>query len=141
MSPSPGLPQVHLLQKSSCLLHSPGLFEGATTGANDCKQTQTQGPGRNRLCPFCPGGFGRIGPPASEFHVTWVCPKVENVRKVSGITWYKNQLSLNLVSDSDSFYSYVNGFDTSGEKISQYVMNNRVQSLSSVRSAWLKLVP
>ena len=108
---------------------------------NYCKKTQTQGPGRNRLCPFCPGGLGRIGLPASEFHVTWVCSKVENVRKMSGITWYKNQLSLNSVSDIDSFYSYVNGFDISGEEVSQLVMNNRVGSLSSVRSAWLKLVP
>ena len=109
---------------------------------NYCKKTQTQGPGRNRVCPFCPGvvGTGRIGPPASEFHVTWVCPRVENVRNMAGITWFKNQLSLNAVSDSDSFFLYVNGLDKSGDKVSQIILDNRVQSLSSVRSAWLKLV-
>ena len=50
---------------------------------NYCKKTQTQGPGRNRVCPFCPGVVGRIGPPASEYHVTWVCPRVENVRNMA----------------------------------------------------------
>ena len=107
---------------------------------NYCKKSQTQGPGRNRVCPFCPGVVGRIGPPASEFHVTWVCPEVENVRNMSGITWFKNQLSLNEVSVSDSFYLYVNGLDKSSENVSQITLNNRVQSLSSVRSAWLKLI-
>ena len=108
---------------------------------NYCKKVQTQGPGRNRVCPFCPGVVGRIGPPASEFHVTWECPKVENVRNMSGITWFKNQLSLNAVDDINSFYMYVNGLDLSGDKVPQITMNNRVQSLSSVRSAWLNLVP
>ena len=107
---------------------------------NYCKKSQTQGPGRNRVCPFCPGVVGRIGPPASEYHVTWVCPRVENVRNMAGITWFKNQLSLNAVNDPDSFYMYVNGLDKSGDKVSQITLNNRVQSLSSVRSAWLKLV-
>ena len=107
---------------------------------NYCKKNQTQGPGRNRLCPFCPGVVGRTGPPASEYHVTWVCPKVENTRNMSGITWFKNQLSLNAVSDIDSFYLYVNGLDSSSDRVSQGTLNNMVQSLSSVRSAWLKLV-
>ena len=71
---------------------------------------------------------------------TWVCPKVENIRNMSGITWFKNQLSLNAVSDIDSFYLYVNGLDSSSDRVSQGTLNNRVQSLSSVRSAWLKLV-
>ena len=48
---------------------------------NYCKKVQTQGPGRNRVCPFCPGVVGRIGPPASEFHVTWVCPKSGEFQK------------------------------------------------------------
>ena len=108
---------------------------------NYCKKSQTQGPGRNRVCPFCPGISGKIGPPASEFHVTWVCPKMENVRKIAGITWFKNQLSLNAVSDSESFYMYVNGFDVSSVKVSSNIIKDRVQSLSSVRSAWLKLIP
>ena len=107
---------------------------------NYCKNNQTQGTGRNRVCPFCPGVVGRIGPPASEFHVTWVCPKVENVRKMSGITWFKNQVSMNLVNDDDSFYMYVNGLDVSNNKVSQAVIDDRIRSLSSVRSAWLKLV-
>ena len=108
---------------------------------NYCKNTQTQGPGRNRVCPFCPGVFGKIGtPPASEYHVAWVCPKVEKIRKMAGITSFKNQLSMNSVSDSDSFYLYVNGLDGSNEKVSQSTLNDRVESLSSVRSAWLKLV-
>ena len=66
--------------------------------------------------------------------------KVENTRNMSGITWFKNQLSLNAVSDIDSFYLYVNGLDSSSDRVSQGTLNNRVQSLSSVRSAWLKLV-
>ena len=107
---------------------------------NYCKSSQTQGPGRSRICPFCPGVVGRMGPLASEFHVTWVCPRVENVRKLSGITWFKNQLSLNSVNDCDSFFSYVNGFDISNVSVSQITLNSRVESLRSVRSAWLKLV-
>ena len=62
------------------------------------------------------------------------------MRNMAGITWFKNQLSLNAVSDSDSFFLYVNGLDKSGDKVSQIILDNRVQSLSSVRSAWLKLV-
>ena len=107
---------------------------------NYCREIQTQGPGRNRVCPFCPGVVGRIGPPASEFHVTWVCPKVEEVRNMAGITWFKNQMSMRSVNDNDSFHMYVNGFDVSNEKVSQIVLDNRIRSLSSVRSAWLKLV-
>ena len=107
---------------------------------NYCKINQTQGPGRNRVCPFCPGIVGRIGQPASEFHVTWVCPKVEEVRNMSGITWFKNQVSMISVNDNDSFHMYVNGLDVSSEKVSQLVLDNRVRSLSSVRSAWLKLI-
>ena len=107
---------------------------------NYCKKIQTQGPGRNRMCPFCPGVVGRVGTPSSEFHVTWVCRRVEDVRKLSGITWFKNQLSLDGVSDCDSFYLYVNGLDSSGEKVSYGTLKSRVESLSSVRSAWLKLV-
>ena len=107
---------------------------------NYCKKVQTQGPGRNRVCPFCPGTVGRIGQPASEYHVTWVCPKVENVRKMSGITWFKNQLALSAVDDTTSFYMFVNGLDFAGGQVQQITMNCRVQSLSSVRSAWLKLV-
>ena len=107
---------------------------------NYCMKNQTQGPGRSRVCPFCPGVVGRTGPPASEFHVTWICPKVEKARSTAGITWFKNQLSMNGVSDSDSFYLYVNGIDIASQKVSKVIFNNRVQSLSSVRSAWLKLV-
>ena len=107
---------------------------------NYCREIQTQGPGRNRVCPFCPGVVGRIGPPASEFHVTWVCPKVEKVRNIAGITWFKNQMSMRSVNDNDSFHMYVNGVDVSNEKVSQIVLDNRIRSLSSVRSAWLKLV-
>ena len=107
---------------------------------NYCKKTQTQGPARNRTCPFCPGVVGRIGTLASEFHVTWVCPKVEKVRKLSGITSFKNQLSLNAVSDSDSFFMYVNGLDSTSVKVSHATLCSRVERLSSVRSAWLGLV-
>ena len=107
---------------------------------NYCRISQTQGPGRHRVCPFCPGTVGRIGPLASEFHVNWICPKVEKVRSLVGITWFKNQVSMSGMSDNDSFYLYVNGLDFASEKISQVTLNSRVQSLSSVRSAWLKLV-
>ena len=44
------------------------------------------------------------------------------------------------VNDNDSFHMYVNGVDVSNEKVSQIVLDNRIRSLSSVRSAWLKLV-
>ena len=83
---------------------------------------------------------GRIGTLASEYHVTWVCPKVEKVRKLSGITSFKNQLSLNAVSDSDSFFMYVNGLDSTSVKVSHATLCSRVERLSSVRSAWLGLV-
>ena len=48
---------------------------------------------------------------------------------------------MNDVNDGDSFFSFVNGLDISGEKVSQIIFNRRVESLRSVRSAWLKLVP
>ena len=62
------------------------------------------------------------------------------MRSEAGITWFKNQLSMYGVSDTDSFYLYVNGLDKASEKVPQVTLNNRVQSLGSVRSAWLKLV-
>ena len=137
----PAFKPVNIIKRNEFV--NEGELSALLTGikVNYCKINQTQGPGRNRNCPFCPGVAGRLGRPASEFHVTWVCPKVENVRKTSGITWFKNQLSMNDVNDGDSFFSFVNGLDISGEKVSQIIFNRRVESLRSVRSAWLKLVP
>ena len=136
----PSFKEVSVIEKNEFVNESE--LSALLTGikVNYCKNTQTQGPGRNRVCPFCPGVFGKIGTPASEYHVAWVCPKVEKIRKLAGITRFKNQLSMNSVSDSDSFYLYVNGLDGSNEKVSQSTLNDRVESLSSVRSAWLKLV-
>ena len=47
---------------------------------------------------------------------------------------------MNGTSDCDSFYHYVNGLDIVGERVSRITFDSRVESLSSVRSAWLKLV-
>ena len=47
---------------------------------------------------------------------------------------------LSAVDDTTSFYTFVNGLDFAGGQVQQVTMNCRVQSLSSVRSAWLKLV-
>ena len=115
---------------------SEGETSALTVGmkVNNCREMPTQGQDRSKSCPFCPGLM------ASEYHVAWVCPKVEKIRKMAGITSFKNQLSMNSVSDSDSFYLYVNGLDGSNVKVSKSTLNDRVESLSSVRSAWLKLV-
>ena len=136
----PSFKEVSVIEKNEFVNESE--LSALLTGikVNYCKNTQTQGPGRNRVCPFCPGVYGKIGTPASEYHVAWVCPKVEKIRKMAGITSFKNQLSMNSVSDSDSFYLYVNGLDGSNVKVSKSTLNDRVESLSSVRSAWLKLV-
>ena len=59
------------------------------------------------------------------------------VQKFTFIYWSPKELCVVFV---DNPYMFVNGLDFAGGQVQQITMNCRVQSLSSVRSAWLKLV-
>ena len=102
---------------------------------NRCRVNPTQGQDRSRLCPFCPGKF------ASEFHVTWICPRLSSLRHRVGITSFKNVLSLESAQEeTDTYWAYINGLDSSLKCIPNVQFEQRISNLSAVRSAWLAMV-
>ena len=79
---------------------------------NNCRENPTQGKDRSNFCPFCPGTR------ASEFHVTWLCPKMSSIRQNVGITAFKNILSLSSYrEESELYHAYINGLDCDMEYI------------------------
>ena len=98
---------------------------------NNCRKNPTQGKDRSRNCPFCPGTR------ASEFHVTWLCPKMSSIRQNVGITAFKNIMSLsNYREESESYCAYINGFDCDMEYIDYKQFEKRIETLLAVRAAW-----
>ena len=102
---------------------------------NNCKENPTQGRDRSKSCPFC------IGIMASEYHVAWVCPRLSLLRRDLGITSFKNSLSLESFREEvESYYSYINGLDSSGSRVEYPQFEQRISNLMAVRSAWFSLV-
>ena len=102
---------------------------------NNCRDMPTQGKDRSRYCPFCPGTM------SSEFHVTWICPRLSSLRREIGITSFKNLMSLeNFTDEIDSYYAYINGQNKDGLYISHSQFEQRISNLNAVRSAWYSLI-
>ena len=101
---------------------------------NNCHLNPTQGRDRSKRCPFCPTV------PSSEFHVAWQCPKVRVIRRDVGIDSFKNVMSLNkYVSDEDSYFAYINGFDSNSMHVSHEEFETRIKNLGQVKSLWLSV--
>ena len=116
---------------------SEGETSALTIGmkVNNCREKPTQGKDRSKTCPFC------IGIMASEYHVAWVCPRLSSLRRDLGITSFKNILSLaNFTEEVESYYAYINGFDSRGSRIEYPQFEQRICNLVAVRSAWFSLV-
>ena len=116
---------------------SEGEISALTVGmkVNNCREKPTQGKDRSKSCPFC------IGIMASEYHVAWVCPRLSSLRRDLGITSFKNRLSLaSFTEEKESYYSYINGLDSSGSCIDYPQFEQRISNLMAVRSAWFSLV-
>ena len=125
----------------SSISRNPFISEGQSSAlavgmkVNNCRENPTQGIDKSQLCPFCPGKL------ASEFHVAWICPRLSAIRHNVGITPFKNVLSLdNLTGESDSYFTYINGFDSKLKLITFAQFEQRVDSLSAVRSSWISLI-
>ena len=113
---------------------SEGDTSALTVGmkVNNCRETPTQGQDRSKSCPFCPGQM------ASEFHVAWTCPRMLYLRRDLGIISFKNSLSLrSFTEDSDSYYAYINGLDSKGQRVDYPQFEKRISNLAAVRKAWL----
>ena len=101
---------------------------------NNCRDNPTQGKDRSRPCPFCPGEM------ASEFHVAWVCPRLSVLRRDVGIVSFKNTMSLNaFLEERDTYFAYINGFDSNNQCISYGEFEQRVCNLKMVRDKWLSM--
>ena len=78
---------------------------------------------------------------SSEFHVTWICPRLSSLRREIGITSFKNLMSLdNFTDEIDSYYAYINGQNKDGLYISHSQFEQRISNLKAVRSAWYSLI-
>ena len=117
---------------------SEGETSALTVGmkVNNCREMPTQGQDRSKFCPFCPGTK------SSEYHVTWVCRRLNSLRRDLGITSFKNTLSLsNYKDEKESYYSYVNGLNSTGSYIEYSQFDQRISNLKAVRTAWFSDLP
>ena len=123
------------------IARGPFVSEDATSAlavgmkVNNCRDMPTQGKDRSRYCPFCPGTL------ASEFHVAWICPRLSSLRRDIGITTFKNLMSLEkFTEDNDSYHAYINGLTKDGLCIPYPQFEQRISSLTTVRSTWYSLI-
>ena len=101
---------------------------------NNCRDKPTQGKDRSQSCPLCPGVL------ASEFHVAWICPRLSSLRRDVGITSFKNSMSLHRYREErDTYFAYINGYDSSNQYISYEQFEQRIRNLTTVRSAWFAM--
>lgn len=128
---------VKSLSRALYVTESPVSSIIAGVKVNNCRGVQCQGADRSRQCPVCPPVTGPLPPKSSEYHVTWVCPAVSGVRLIVGITSFKNLCLMQGLTEEESFYLYINGFDMKENKISLGEMLDRGKCVKSIREAWL----
>jgi len=130
--------------------------------------TQKETPFSQRMCTYCavvqsqllnwktqkgiwPGGVltrgvyppkifrgEQLPPLSSEYHVLWKCAKVNQQRRNTGVSNFKLSCFLKNITNEQSFFMYVNGFDTNYDRVSISVCMTRVNSLIVIRNSWLK---
>ena len=134
----PSIKPIQYLSRPTYVCEDPIVSIFAGVKFNYCPQFQCQGIDRKRRCLFCTGD--QMPPLSSEFHVVWVCTKVNKIRSLVGISHFINICTLHGISLEDSFYLYMKGIDIDGNNIPVQKCLERAYNLKCIRDAWISLL-